>query len=408
MRLRVLDYAANPGGGVRFGAETIRALRSAPGVDVVEVVSHGAGLERYRKALGLDVRLLDIPPANARATRLRYYAGAPLVAPLGRSLELGFCFHYDVPDRALEGCDVLWLPWLHSHRPPGRGADKVVGSLHDVILIEYPQHFGRYLARDEEETIRRWLSSGSRMVLSSEATAGTLHRMFGADRQRFDVVPLSGQHRARATTARLPAAWDFADGAFLLCPANISPHKNHERLFEGFAQWGKRHPLVLTGPGTDLRSLVGRAPRLRRRLRALGLELGRDVVGLGYLDDELYYALLRRAHALVMPTLAEGGGSFPVWEALFEGVPVVSSNIPVMREMIERVDGEVLWFDPRRSEDLAARLTELEDHHARLKRLAVDQVRLIRQRTWDDVGADYFTIFSRAHGDALEAGSRSA
>lgn len=57
-----------------------------------------------------------------------------------------------------------------------------------------------------------------------------------------------------------------------------------------------------------------------------------------------------------MPTLAEGGGSFPVREAVERGIPAVVSDIPVLREMIERLGGEVLWFDPHSPESLAASL----------------------------------------------------
>jgi glycosyltransferase involved in cell wall biosynthesis len=125
----------------------------------------------------------------------------------------------------------------------------------------------------------------------------------------------------------------------------------------------------------------------------LGLRRGSSLIPLGYLDDSVYYALLNRAWALVMPTRAEGGGSFPVEEAVRSGVPVVCSGIPVMREHMDRLGAEVLWFDPADPDDLALRLRELEADYARYKRRAVEQIADLRRRSWRDVADDYWNAF---------------
>jgi len=93
-----------------------------------------------------------------------------------------------------------------------------------------------------------------------------------------------------------------------------------------------------------------------------------------------------------MPTLAEGGGSFPVLEAMLRGVPTVVSDIPVMREMVERVGGSVLWFDPRDPNALASQLRELERDYPRYKKAAVEQISTLRMRSWVDVANDYAAL----------------
>lgn len=66
-----------------------------------------------------------------------------------------------------------------------------------------------------------------------------------------------------------------------------------------------------------------------------GLVAGRDFYALGYIEDAEVSALVAGASALIMPSLAEGGGSYPVEEALASGVPVLCSDIPVMRESLQ-------------------------------------------------------------------------
>jgi glycosyltransferase involved in cell wall biosynthesis len=407
MRLRIIDYVANPGGGLRFAIEAVRGLAAAGGL-TLEVVSHGRALRAYERGFEgrVDARLMDVPPANSRSVRGRRFCALPIVGPMARGLGLGLTFHYEVPAAALKGADLVWFPWLHSHRLPVGSGRNVVGSLHDLILLDYPQHFGRYIATSEGETISGWIGSDARIVASSNATVAALGARFGTATSRFDVVPLSGEHRAAAELAHGTPRWDFEQGAYLLCPANIAPHKNHEVLLDALARLGRRLPLVLTGPGTELRSVIGRSGALRGRLRSSGLTLGKDVIGLGYLDDADYYRLLSGARCLVMPTLAEGGGSFPVWEALFEGVPVICSDIPVLREMAARAGASVTWFDPGDPADLAARLDELMADPDAARVAARAQVERLNGRSWNRVAQEYAQIFAGAGGPRPSATER--
>lgn len=394
MRIRVIDYIGNEGGGVRFSVELMRAL-AATGGDRIEVVGHAGSLATYRRLLGAAAdacTFVAIPPAPTTTA-----------------------WRFDVPRAALGDCDVAWLPWVHRHRLPDGGVGAVVGSFHDAIMLAEPSVrpiFARHIA-DETETTRRWLDSDARVVVSSRATVAVMAELFGTPATHLDVVPVSGDHAPPNTAAPIPAEWAWAGHPFILCPANISPHKNHEALLAGVAEWGARVPLVLTGSGADLpssRNLVKRrvrhvleslglmrrtrATELRRVARRAGLRAGRSLIPVGYVADDRYYALLHRAWAVVMPTFAEGGGSFPVEEAVRCGVPVICSDIPPIREHMERLGASVLWFDPRRPAELAARLAELAAAYDERKASAVRQVASLHRRSWADAAAEYRSIFA--------------
>jgi glycosyltransferase involved in cell wall biosynthesis len=228
-----------------------------------------------------------------------------------------------------------------------------------------------------------------------------LHEKFSVTRDRFGLIPLSGAHVGATTAGPIPADWAWAEAPFLICPANISPHKNHEVLLKGVMQWGCRWPLVLTGPDTNFmnRRVRGQRQEALRALAEQGFVDQVSLVGLGYVPDELYYSLLKRSRALVMPTLAEGGGSFPVYEALINAVPVLCSDIPVLREQMQRLNAEVLWFDPFRPEELAQQLDNLETNYAFYKQRACAQVSRLLRRSWQDVAEDYWGALSAAAGE---------
>ena len=71
MRLRVVDYVASIGGGVRFSVELIRAL--LPDRDLsIEIVSDGPGLRVYRELLSdkVAVRYAEIVADSPRFLRV--------------------------------------------------------------------------------------------------------------------------------------------------------------------------------------------------------------------------------------------------------------------------------------------------------------------------------------------------
>jgi glycosyltransferase involved in cell wall biosynthesis len=372
--LRIIDYVANPGGGVRFAVELLRALATRQPTLRLQLVSHAAALQRYKDLLTVSgIEFRDVPPASTP-------------------------WRFDIPESALDGCDLAWLPWIHRHRLPTTVSTKIVASFHDAILFQFSQLFEPLLPagslEDERTSMIAWFNSPAQIVVSSNATLAALDQTFRAPASRFGVIPLSGEHAAqpRPRTADAPPHWPWAADPFLLCPANISPHKNHETLLRGVAAWGRKVPLALTGESTHLdRSKWSRAVSLRDLAKDLGFSFGRTLHPLGYVPDDAYYALLDRAWALVMPTLAEGGGSFPVFEALVRGIPVVCSDIPVMREQMHRLNAHVLWFDPADPTTLANALTNLETNYAKHKSRATSQIQSLCRRTWSDVADDYWT-----------------
>jgi glycosyltransferase involved in cell wall biosynthesis len=277
------------------------------------------------------------------------------------------------------------------HRIPWNYGGKVIGTLHDLIIVEFDGVVSTRSRQNERETIRRWLESSAQIVVLADATVAALGRLYGTRPERVSVIPLSGRHR-RPPAGELHGSWPFARRPYLLCPTNTSPHKNLDVLLTGVGIWGAKAPLVLTGTGTDFWAWSGARPRqLRRIATRAGLERNRTLFPLGYVEDSAYDALLEGAWAVVVPTLAEGAG-LPVIEAMHGGIPVVSSDIPIAHEMVERTGGQVLWFDASSPADLAARLADLEGNYSDYKAMAVAQVKRLRARSWEEVASEYVEL----------------
>jgi glycosyltransferase involved in cell wall biosynthesis len=135
--------------------------------------------------------------------------------------------------------------------------------------------------------------------------------------------------------------------------------------------------------------------RLRGLIARNGLRAGEDFHALGYIADADVLPVIGGAAALVMPTLAEGGGSYPVEEALSVGVPVLCSDIPVMREHLAGRTAKVGWFDPESADSILRALEDLFDNYDEYRRSALSAASDVRY-TWDDIASQYVRAFRAA------------
>jgi len=399
VRLRIIEYLGYLGGVERFFTQVLWQLIEAHSDIEIELVSYGPALDMYRQrfaSMGVQIRLLEIKPSNYwRAQSPPFIFGIRGTSLLQHLLGAGTEGYFDVPSIAFDGCDVVWFPAIARHRIQAACAHRTVGTLHDIIPLQIKDVFPPKVCEDERETTRRWLTCGAHIALTSQATKAALEDVFGVSVDRSTVVPILAKHERIRATQNLPIEYQWAQHPFLICPANMSPHKNHAVLVKGVAEWGAKHPLVLSGWMSDLQSVGMKSiENLRQLIEDQRFTLGKSLIPLGYIDAPLYQALLTHSWAMVMPTLAEGGGNYPVLEAMLAGIPVVCSDIPVMREHIERTGGQVLWFDPHDPRDLASRLHDLEENYEHYKAQAVEQVNGLHVNSWKDVAASYWRIMT--------------
>jgi glycosyltransferase involved in cell wall biosynthesis len=189
---------------------------------------------------------------------------------------------------------------------------------------------------------------------------------------------------------------------YIVYPGNITAHKNHYTLLAAWARFlgRKQYPLVLFGSDTEMLNetsspLDSQAARVVGLIRRKQLQQDEDFYALGYLADAYVLPLIERAAALIMPSLAEGGGSYPVEEALSLGVPVLCSDIPVMREHLAGRSAKIGWFDPESPESILRAINDLFDNYDDYKRTALNAIRDPRY-TWEDIAAQYVRVFQSA------------
>jgi glycosyltransferase involved in cell wall biosynthesis len=217
--------------------------------------------------------------------------------------------------------------------PPGRA----VVTCHDLDTF-------RCLLEPSREPRSRWFRAMARHVLSglckaaaivcdSEATRDGFHTHDLVPDHRLHVIPLGIS--PEFTPEPMPEA--DADAARLIGPPD--PTAPPDLLHVGSAIPRKRIDVLLCTlagvrrvyPGARLIKVGGSLTADQARL-AHDLGIADAIVGLPFVDRATLAAVYRRAALVLLPSEAEGFG-LPLAEALACGVPLLASDISVLREV---------------------------------------------------------------------------
>ncbi|MEA2367100.1 MAG: hypothetical protein QOI32_2612 [Thermoleophilaceae bacterium] len=291
----------------------------------------------------------------------------------------------DVPS----GLDLLHYP-VTIPIPAPRGPHVV--TVHDLQHHDLPEFFSRaersYRALAYDRAARR----ATAVMTPSEATRDRLVRS-GVDPARVHVIPYGVDHERFQPEPR-PDEEALLVGLglperFVFYPANLWPHKNHERLLDAFARVGDPSlELVLSGQN------YGRLDELRARTRALGIDA--RVHHLGHVSPGAMAALYRRALALVFPSLYEGFGSPPL-EAMACGCPVAASRSGSLGEVC---GDAALPLDPHDADSIAGALNRLAEDAALREDLRARGLQRASGFSWPLAAERHVALYERV----LEAG----
>jgi glycosyltransferase involved in cell wall biosynthesis len=190
-------------------------------------------------------------------------------------------------------------------------------TVHDVIPLTDPELSSIDAAR-HRGLLERISMVADRFVTVSNSAADTIAYELGLHPDRITNCAQPVEIGDPLPDHALPAG--LRRGQYFLVCGIVEPRKNISRILSAYRASGTKLPLVIVGPDGseigDLAQLVRTTP---------------GVVRLPYQERTTLVALIARAKALVMPSLAEGFG-LPVSEAMALGTPVITSNSGALAE----------------------------------------------------------------------------
>jgi glycosyltransferase involved in cell wall biosynthesis len=255
-------------------------------------------------------------------------------------------------------------------------------TLHDVQHHELPASFSALERRYRAWAYDAAARDATLVLTSSEHSRRSLVDLVGVDPDRLLVMSYGIDHE------RFQPDGPRASGQperYVIYPANLWPHKNHERLLEAMAHVGEKDlHLLLTGQA------YGREQELLDRARELGV--GDRVHHLGFVPAAMVPELYRGAVAMVFPSLFEGFGAPPL-EAMASGCPVVASD----RGSLAEICGDAaLVVDPHDPASIAAGIDRIAGDEALRAELVRRGVEHAAGFTWEASAAAHVAAYERA------------
>jgi len=298
------------------------------------------------------------------------------------------CIWQTIRERIDTEVELLYVPTVilqfFNARTP------TVLSMHDIQHAHYPEFF------DWRRKLSRRITYGlsARRATYLQASSAFIKRDLleyfpNLLPQRVEVIPEGVNLQEFGITNRdstLSGRYGLPK-RYLLCPAQLWPHKNHLTLLTALKKIESEHgcqiPLALTGAsfsaGPQIFEYI--AANQMSYIHYLGKVPIADLIG-----------LYQRATFVVSAGLYESN-SLPILEAAAAGVPIIASRIPPNEEL-----GAVLQlnlFDPSDANDLARVVLRLWKNQAVASQQVIHNRTSVGCYSWENTARRYVSLFKR-------------
>lgn len=315
-RLALLTYSTKPRGGVVHSLELAEAL-SRQGVDVHLFALGSPGTSFFRPT---SVPFTLFPAVDqAQSLDEKVFAS---VASMAEGLA-GLRDTFDL----IHAQDCI----------SGRAAMQVSRSGPVIPVIRTVHHVDDFTTQALIDCQRQAIVEPDRILVVSQTWQSTLQDDYGVPAEIVPngVRPERFPQISELQRTSLRESVGVTDGKLILAVGGVEPRKGSRELFQALGilkSRGHQIHLAILG-GHSFQDYEDYRQEAIGLLPSLGLELGRDVITVGTVDEQALGQWFRAADVLAYPSTKEGFGLVAL-EGLAADLPVVASSIPVFKEFL--------------------------------------------------------------------------
>lgn len=381
-RVALVTYSTKPRGGVVHTLSLAEAL-TARGMPV-HIVALGDPATGFFRDVAVPHTLIAAPPRLPTLEERVFASLDALEAGLA-----GLATNFDI----LHTQDCI----------AARAAARVRDAGAPVTVVRTVHHVDDFTTQALIDCQRQAILEPDSLIVVSDEWRARLHDEYGVasktiyngvDASRFGPIAAVDRKRVRRQ-ARVSGRFVF------LAVGGIEPRKGTVALFRAMAKLRAEvaSPPVLVIIGAhSFQDYSAYQEEALALLGELGLEPGRDVIRAGTVSDQELHEWYRSADALVFPSLKEGWG-LAVLEAMSADLPVVASDIQVLREYLTDGVNAVLTTagDPS---GLAKGMRAMMEDPALRERLVAGGREVVPRFTWERAAAEHEQVYRSLKSDS--------
>jgi glycosyltransferase involved in cell wall biosynthesis len=238
---------------------------------------------------------------------------------------------------------------------------KSVVTIHDLIFLKYPEYYPFVDRHIYLQKFRHACRVSDKIIATSNATKADIITFFGTDPQKIEVVYQTCNPAFRVLLTdnkkdlvrkkyNLPAN-------YILYLGTIEKRKNVLTLIKAYFNQNIDIPLLIAGKATAYLAEINEYLKQN--------PAGNRIIFRHNIESEDLPALYQSAELFVYPSIIEGFG-IPILEAIYSGVPVITSTGSCFAE----TGGEAaLYCDPYDTEQLGHAITKVLNDTGTSKRM---------------------------------------
>lgn len=270
---------------------------------------------------------------------------------------------------------------------------KFVLTIHDLIMLVYPEHYPSGIKGWIRFRINKFLIKTliDRIITISETSKKDICRFLEVDPEIVDVVYIAPKKvmkklKSGSWEDEIRKKYNLPE-KFVLFDHGVNYNKNIPILIKACRI--AKIPLAVVGKEIEN---IGKLNLNHSELRHLkGIDFS-DVLKLGYVSDDDLNKLFNLAYIYVQPSYYEGFGMPPL-EAMAVGCPVICSKTQALVEVF----GEAcLYFEPKSVDDLVEKIKIFTSDSKKRNEYIRKGFEQVKKYSWDKAATETLDVYAKA------------
>ena len=205
-------------------------------------------------------------------------------------------------------------------------------TIHDMSVFDYPEYFDSKFGKWYRYLLPKLVNNCIGVITVSDFSKNRILNHIDTDPDKIIVVPNGINFENITKKDASFSIYQFTENLrfkrYVLCVGTIEPRKNISSLLQAWSKISNHISddlcLIITGKKDSL---------IQFAKSNTDIVLPDNVFFSGFVTKELLYHLYANSELFVYPSLYEGFG-LPPLEAMASGVPIISSNISSIPEVV--------------------------------------------------------------------------
>jgi len=264
---------------------------------------------------------------------------------------------------------------------PASKKAKIVATIFDVTPLSHPEWHTKANIQQHSKRLLTIKKRADFITTISESSKKDIVKVLGIDPEKI-IVAYPGIDRKRFYMIKNKLLiknklnkYGLEPG-YLLFVGTLEPRKNIQRLIKAYNLLRLKKKLVLVGrPGKGIEKLT----------------FAKNIIWLNYVSDEDLPFIYNGASLFIYPSLYEGFG-MPVLEAMSSGVPVITSNVSSLPEVVGEA---VILVEPKNIKALAGAMKKVTGNKFLSNELRKKGLERVKKFTWEKCAKTVISIYEK-------------